>query len=196
MDMFEGVGRRSDQRTGSFLDLGQHGLNGWERKILFRNNGDGTFTDVAYVNGADPTADGRGLSRLDVDGDGREDLLLRNYRQPAILLHHYPSGGHWIALRLVGVRSNRDAVGARIRVRTGDHWQTRAVNAGSGYLSGQSLTQHFGLGAATEADVVEITWPSGEATKLGPLAADRRYIAVEGEPTVVDPGPRAPTRAR
>src|SRR5262245_61009941 len=189
MDMFEGVGRRSDQRTGSFLDLGQHGLNGWERKILFRNNGDGTFTDVAWVNGADLTADGRGLSRLDVDGDGREDLVLRNYRQPAILLRHDHSGGHWMALRLIGVRSNRDAVGARARVRTGHHWQTRVVSAGSGYLSGQSLVQHFGLGAATVVDAVEITWPSGEVTRLGPLAADRRYTAVEGDPDVVDRGP-------
>ena len=165
MDMFEGVGRRTDQRTGSFLDLGQHGLNGWERKILFRNNGDGTFTDVAWVNGADLTADGRALARLDIDGDGREDLVLRNYHQPAALLRHDGSGGHWLALRLIGVRSNRDAVGTRIRVRTGDHWQTRVVSAGSGYLSAHSLLQHVGLGPAPRADAVEITWPSGNVTR-------------------------------
>src|SRR5919201_1343714 len=119
MDMFEGVGRRLDQRTGSFLDLGQHSLNGRERNCLFRN-----------------------------DGDGRLDLVLRNYRQPAELLHNQGRARHWIEVKLVGVRSNRDAVGARLRLRTAAGWQTREVHAGSAYLSGLSLVQHFGLGDA------------------------------------------------
>src|SRR5690349_5760921 len=118
MDMFEGVGRRLDTRTGSFLDIGTHSLNGRERKCLFRNNRDGTFTDVAYVNGADLTEDGRGLSVLDYDRDGRIDLALRNYRQPAALLHNVGPAGRWVDVKLVGVRSNRDAVGARLRART------------------------------------------------------------------------------
>src|SRR2546426_133422 len=62
MDMFEGVGRRLDQRTGSFLDIGQHSLNGRERNCLFRNDGDGTFTEVGWVNDADRIEDGRGLA--------------------------------------------------------------------------------------------------------------------------------------
>ena len=184
MDMFEGVGRRLDRQTGSFLDIGQHSLNGRERNCLFRNNGDGTFTDVAWVNGADRVEDGRGLSVVDYDGDGRLDLVIRNYRAPAQVLHNRGTPGrtpaHWLQLRLVGTRSYRDAVGARIEVWTAAGRQVRWVTAGSGYLSGQSLVQHFGLGAQTQADRVTIAWPSGAETTSGPLAADRRYVVEEG----------------
>src|SRR5689334_23423442 len=122
MDMFEGVGRRLDQASGSFLNIGQHSLNGRERNCLFRNDGDGTFTDVAFVNDADRVEDGRGLSIFDSDGDGRLDVVVRNYRQPAVLLRNVGPERHWLELRLVGVRSNHDAVGARVRVRTAAGW--------------------------------------------------------------------------
>jgi hypothetical protein len=180
MDMFDGVGRRQDETTGQFLDIGQHSLNGRERNVLFRNDGDGTFLDVAWVNDADRIEDGRGLSVIDVDGDGRLDLVLRNYRQPAQVLRNVGPGGHWIEFVLAGVRSNRDAVGARLRVRTGQRWQTREVTAGSGFLSGSRLVQHVGLGPYATADEVEILWPSGARTRLGPLDADRSYFVVEG----------------
>src|SRR5437868_4716062 len=157
--MFDGVGRRLDETNGSFLNIGSHSLNGRERKCLFRNNGDGTFVDVAFVNGADRSEDARGLSILDYDQDGRLDLVLRNYRQPAVLLHNVGPARRWIELKLVGVRSNRDAVGARLALRTADGAQTREIHAGSAYLSGQSLVQHFGLRDATAADL-EIAWPS------------------------------------
>jgi enediyne biosynthesis protein E4 len=192
MDMFEGVGRRLDGRTGSFLDLGQHSLNGRERKCLFRNDGDGGFTEVGWVNGADRIEDGRGLSIVDYDGDGRLDLVLRNYRQPTALLHNVGPARHWLELRLIGVRSNRDAVGARIRLHTAAGWQTREVHAGSGYLSGQSLVQHFGLGDSPRADTIAVAWPSGEHTVLEDVAADRRAVLVEGE-SVLRPAP-APLR--
>src|ERR1044071_5004526 len=122
MDMFEGVGRRLDESTGSMVDIGSHSLNGRERKVLFRNNGDGTFTDVAFVNGADRIEDGRGLSVFDYDRDGQPDVLLRNYRQPAELLRNQGGRGHWLAVSLVGVRSNRDAVGARLRLYANGGW--------------------------------------------------------------------------
>src|SRR6266850_2595537 len=186
MDMFEGVGRRLDRQTGSFLDIGQHSLNGRERNCLFRNNGDGTFTDVAWVNGADRVEDGRGLSVVDYDRDGRLDLIIRNYRQPAQLLHNRGARGHWLELKLVGTRSNRDAVGARIEVRTAAGRQVRVVTAGSGYLSGQSLVQHFGLGNATAVDRISIDWPSGAESAVGPLAGDRRWVVVEGSAPVAD----------
>jgi len=182
MDMFEGVGRRLDRQTGSFLNIGQHSLNGRERNCLLRNNGDGTFTDVAWVNGADRVEDGRGLSVVDYDRDGRLDLMIRNYRQPAELLRNVGPERHWVELKLVGVRSNHDAVGARVRLRTRLGWQTRHVTAGSGYLSGQSLVQHFGLGDETVAEAVEIAWPSGARTLVSAVQADRRYVILEGGP--------------
>jgi len=71
-------------------------------------------------------------------------------------------------------------VGARLRLRTAAGWQTREVHAGSAYLSGQSLVQHFGLGDATRVEALEIAWPSGERTALAELDADRRYLVIEG----------------
>src|SRR5947207_13164388 len=185
MDMFEGVGRRLDQRTGSFLNLCQHSLNGRERNCLFRNDGDGTFTEVGWVNDADRVEDGRGLAIFDYDRDGRLDLVLRNYRQPAELLRNQGPARHWIQIRLVGTRSNRDAVGARIRLRTAAGWQTREVHAGSAYLSAQSLVQHFGLGDARVAMTVDVFWPSGLNTELSQLLVDRRYVVVEGQGLIV-----------
>ena len=110
------------------LDIGEHSLNGREHKCLFRNNGDGTFTEVAHVNGTDLINDGRGLSIFDYDHDGQLDLLLRNYRQPAQLLHNTGGPQHWLRFKLIGTRSNRDAVGARITVAAGGRRQLRQVS--------------------------------------------------------------------
>jgi enediyne biosynthesis protein E4 len=180
--MFEGVGRRRDQSEGQMLVIGEHSLNGREHKCLFRNNGDGTFTDVAHVNAADRIEDGRALSLFDYDGDGQVDVLLRNYRQPAQLLHNTGGAQHWIELKLIGTRSNRDAVGARITLTAGGHRQLRQVSCGSGYLSNQSLVQHFGLGAAREVEQIEVQWPSGASSLLDHVPADRILrITEDGE---------------
>jgi hypothetical protein len=179
--MMEGVGRRLGTKTGKLLDIGLHSLNGRERNVLFRNDLDGTFTEVGWVNGADRIEDGRGLAFLDSDGDGAVDIALRNYRMPAGILQNEPGTSHWIVFELEGTRSNRDAVGARIRIRTGERWQTRVVTSGSGYLSANSLRQHFGVGDATLVDEVIIDWPSGERTRLLDLASDRPYEIREGE---------------
>src|SRR4029077_14185194 len=91
------------------------------------------------------------------------------------LLHNQGGPSHWLQLVLVGTRSYRDAVGARVRVHAGDRWQTREVHAGPAYLSEQSLVQHFGLGSGRRVDAVEITWPSGATTALAGLDRDRRW---------------------
>src|SRR5262245_42443137 len=107
--MFDGVGRRRDQETGQLVNIGEFSLNGYERDLLFRNNGDGSFSDVAYVNRTDRIEDGRGVSILDYDGDGRLDVLIRNYKQPAQLLRGVNGHRHWLRVKLVGTQSNRDA---------------------------------------------------------------------------------------
>ena len=175
----EGVGRRLG-KSGFLLDIGHHSLNGRERNVLFRNNGDETYTEVGWVNGADRIEDGRGLALLDADCDGRLDLALRNYRTPAGVLRNRGAAGRWVGFELEGTRSNRDAIGARVRLRTGDTWQTRVVGGGSGYLSGSSRRLHFGLGDASHVDEIEILWPSGERAVFANLAADRSYRIVEG----------------
>ena len=177
--MFDGVGRRRDQKSGTLVNIGEHTLNGFQRDCLFRNNADGTFTDVAYVNQADRIEDGRGLSLFDYDQNGRVDVVLRNYKQPAHILRNIGGSGHWIELRLIGTRSNRDAVGARVTVTVNGRRQMREVHAGSGYLSGSSLVQHFGLGPATRVDSVHVRWPAGTETTLADVAADQRLTVRE-----------------
>jgi hypothetical protein len=177
--MLEGVGRRLEGGDGFLLDIGDHSLNGRERNCLFRNEGDGTFTEVGFANGADRIEDGRGLAVFDHDRDGRLDLVLRNYAQPGVLLHNRGEAGRWIAFELRGQRSNRDAVGARLRLRVGDRWQTRVVATGTGYLSSSSRRQHFGLGDAERVDEVRIEWPAGTRQIVRDLDADREYRIVE-----------------
>jgi hypothetical protein len=177
--MMEGVGRRLNTGKGFLLNVGSHSLNGREYNVLFRNNGDGAFSEVGWVNGAGRVEDGRGMAVLDSDRDGRLDIVLRNFHQAAGLLQNRRGSGHWVGFELEGTRSNRDAVGARIRIRSGDRWQTRVVTAGSGYLSGSSLRQHFGLGNATRVDEVRIDWPSGERSELRDLEVDRLHRVTE-----------------
>jgi hypothetical protein len=179
--MMEGVGRRlGSGRDGFLLNIGTHSLNGRERNVLFRNNADGTFSDVGWVNAADRVEDGRGLAVFDYDDNGSLDLVLRNYRMPTVLLANRGDSHHWVGFELTGTSSNRDAVGAKLRVRSGDHWQTRVITGGSGYLSGSSRRVHFGLGDAERVDTLVIDWPSGEHTILTDLAVDSIHAIREG----------------
>jgi hypothetical protein len=84
-----------------------------------------------------------------------------------------------LQVRLVGTRSNRDAVGARVTVRGGGLQQTREVHAGSAYLSASSLIQHFGLGGATRVEAVEVAWPSGSRSQLTDVGVDQRLTISE-----------------
>lgn len=178
--MFDGVGRRRDQHSGELVNIGEHSLNGFERDCLFRNNGDGTFTDTGYVNRADRVEDGRGVSVLDYDNDGEVDVLLRSYKQPAVLLRNTGGASHWFQVQLIGTTSNRDAVGSHITLIANGMRQTREVHAGSGYLSGSSLIQHFGLGPATRIELLQIRWPAGGLSTLTNLAANQRLTVQEG----------------
>ena len=176
----EGVGRRLASSSGFLLDIGHNSLNGREHNVLFRNAGDENFVEVGWANGVGRIEDARGLAVLDLDENGSLDLLLRNYRAPALVLANQGNSRHWIGFELEGTKSNRDAVGARLRLRTGNRWQTRVVTAGSGYLSSSSLRQHFGLDRATQVDELIVEWPSGVRSELRDLASDRRYRIVEG----------------
>ena len=179
--MMEGVGRRLGAgRSGRLLDIGSHSVNGRERNVLFRNDGGGAFSEVGWVNAADRVEDGRGLAVFDFDNNGSLDLALRNYRMQAVLLANRGDSHHSVTFELTGTRSNRDAVGAKLRLRSGDQWQTRVVTSGSGYLSGSSRRLHFGLGDAERVDELFIEWPSGERTVLADLAVDRLYAIREG----------------
>jgi len=184
MDLIENVGRRArvsgDQ--GDFIDVGVFSVNGFERNSLWRNDGSGHFAEVAFLENAARIADGRGLGVLDIDRDGDLDLVLNNYLQPAeLLVHRTPSSHGWLELELVGVESNRSAIGARVVIEHGGKRQEREVGSTAGYLSGQSLRQHFGLGDAGSVDALEVRWPSGRVERFGKTVAKRAYRLREGD---------------
>jgi hypothetical protein len=143
--------------------------------VLYRNLGKGKFQDVTADAGpalrvARPA---RGLAYGDLDGDGRPEVVIVNMNATPSLLKNDAPHGHYINLHLIGTKSNRSAIGARVNVRAGGRTMIDEVMSGGSYYSQNSLTLHFGLGAATRVDGIEIRWPSGTVQKLGETGVDR-----------------------
>ncbi len=155
-----------------------------EPLAVFKNNHDGTFTEssaAARLN-AVPAASWRGAAFGDVANDGNVDVLLLNVDgPPALLMNHGVAGNHRVEFRLVGTKSNRAAIGARVTVRAGKLVQFNEVRGGASYLSQNDLRLHFGLGKAAGLDSVEVLWPSGLVEKFSGVAADKIYVLVEGQ---------------
>ena len=136
--------------------------SGYQRKKLFRSLGAQTFKEIAAEAGIDNDRDGRGIALADFDNDGRLDIYQTNAGQPSLLYRNVsPHPGHWLELRLVGTRSNRDAIGARVTVRAGAMAWLREVDGGNGYAGQSSKRVHVGLGAAAKVDSLLVRWPSG-----------------------------------
>jgi len=150
--------------------------------VLFRNRGDGTFTEVGPDAGTGISARhcGRGLAFGDFDNDGDIDALIMNVNEPPSLLRNdAPAGNRWIKIRLEGVKSNRSAIGARVLARYGGKVQVQEVLSQSSYLSAGDPRLHFGLGAATTADI-EVHWPLGLVEKYPAVTADQLITIREG----------------
>jgi len=148
---------------------------------IFRNLGGGRFADVAATAGPffQVKTVARGACFADYDNDGKVDLFMVNLGAPGFLLHNTsPGANHWLAFKLVGTKSNRDGIGAKIEVAAGGLKQQAERVAGSGYLSQNDARVHFGLGAAAKADSVTIAWPSGKVQTLRDVTADR-VVTVE-----------------
>ena len=146
--------------------------------------GGGRFEEAAVAYGMDSIRDGRGMAVSDFDGDGDLDIVLTTYGAQAHYFVNNSSRGHWLQIDLVGIESNRDAVGAIVRIATGDRRQMRVVSAGDAYASQFSHRVHFGLGDAEQIDELEILWPSGLRQRLTDLGANRRIRIVEGEEVI------------
>ncbi len=109
-------------------------------------------------------------------------MVVGNDGDPPLLLHNDgPSENHFVSFKLIGHQSNRDAMGARVKVRTGQLTQTRVVAGGGSYLSQSDLRTHFGLGQSTRVDQVEIWWPSGLRQVFRHVQADKFYLVEEGK---------------
>jgi hypothetical protein len=100
---------------------------------------------------------------------------------PMILRNHGVAGRHWVSFELAGTKSNRLAINAKIKIVVGGMTQTEEIHSGGSYLSQNDLRVHFGLGAATTIDSVEIRWPSGSVDRLKNLVADKFYDVLEGK---------------
>jgi enediyne biosynthesis protein E4 len=155
-----------------------------ERKIVLRNNGNGSFQDVSEQAGpaimvAEPS---RGAAFGDLDNDGKIDVVIENIDgKPMILRNRSSATNHWVTLRLAGKRSNRLAIGAKVKVTAARMAQIEEVRSGGSYLSQNDLRLHFGLGATTKVDSVEVRWPSGETDIFRGINADHFYLLNEGD---------------
>ncbi len=159
-----------------------------EPMLLARNMGNGRFIDVSDKSGpvfAERWVS-RGMAVGDLDNDGRIDAVVATNGGPAHILHNETStANHWLTLLLVGHKSNRDAIGAEIKIVTAQGPQYWTVSTAGSYLSSNDKRAHFGLGTSTEAESVEVRWPSGLRQTLGHVPGDR-IVTIE-EPAHAGP---------
>ncbi|QDV41565.1 ASPIC and UnbV [Stieleria neptunia] len=126
---------------------------------------------------------GRGLARLDFNRDGNIDVAVTHLGETsALLINRTETQNHWIQIQLVGTRSERDAIGAKVDVQVGDRSLSQWVVAGDGFFCRNEAVVAFGLGNRQQVDQLSIRWPSGRRQQLNNLAADRRLLIVEGDP--------------
>jgi hypothetical protein len=155
-----------------------------QRNLLLQNNGMGKFRDVGPASGPGFALKkpSRSLSAADIDNDGDLDLLIGNVGQTADLLRN--DGGNnsnSLSIRTIGSKSNRDGIGARLKLTVGGKVLIQEVRAGSSYLSQSDLRVHFGMDKAPRADRLEIRWPSGAVDVLQDIEANQILTVTEGQ---------------
>jgi len=149
---------------------------------LFQNQANGTFAETSQAAGIAslPPRVGRGVAFGDFDNDGFVDIVVANNDDPPNLLHNSGNSNHFLNVGLVGTKSNRDAMGARIRVVASGMSQIRESAGGGSYISHSDLRANFGLGQAVQAQTVEIRWPSGQLDTFSNVKANQFYLVEEG----------------
>ncbi len=148
---------------------------------LFRNRRDGTFDDVSSAFANIPAQSRRGAAFGDINNDGNVDIVVLNVGEPpSLLLNRNNSPNHRVLFKLVGTKSNKAAIGARVTVKAGALVQFDEVRGGGSYISQNDLRLHFGLGANDKMSEVSIRWPNGETETLRNVPADFIYTIVEG----------------
>jgi hypothetical protein len=185
------VSRQDEYKTGRFFSpdyFGRRSWHGWERNRHLRNNGDGTFSEIARAAGTDLMINSRGVAVADFWNRGVLDIAVSaSTNRHALLRNESATGHNWLEVELVGVKSNRDAVGTRVIIRTNGKQQMREVVLGDGYGSQNTLRQHFGLGNAALVDELTVRWPrSGIVQRFHHVAANRIVEITEGSEALAE----------
>ncbi len=163
-----------------------------QRKVVYRNLRNGRFQDVTERLGPPVTTPkaGRGAAFADLDNDGDLDIVVNNVHDtPDLFTLDSPADAHWLVLKLVGTRSNRSAIGARVRLVTAAGRQVQEVRGGGSYYSQNDLRVHFGLGDSTRIERLEIRWPNGLEEMWTDVGIDRIVTLKEGSGVAVPPRP-------
>lgn len=165
------------------VDNGKLGSTYREPRIVYRNLGNGKFQDISKTSGPGITvaAPSRGLAIGDLWNDGRLEAVVNNMNDhPMVLVNQAKNANHWLGVRLVGVQSNRDGIGARVKVNAGDRTWVDEVRSGSSYDSSNDLRLHFGLGQRSKVEWIDVRWPTGRTETFGGGNADRMVTLREG----------------
>jgi hypothetical protein len=151
--------------------------------VAYYNLHNGTLANITADAGPalNQMHSARGMALGDLFNDGREAALVNNMNEPPSLYYNTGSVGNFISLQLVGVKSNRAALGAAVTLVQGEDQREREVRSGDGYISQSDLRLHFGLGKAVKAEKIVIRWPSGLVETLHDLPANQYYVVREGE---------------
>lgn len=155
-----------------------------EPSQVFHHNGDGTYSDVSSQSGLNdgPMQSRRGTAFGDIDNDGNIDVVVYNAgAPPSVFINETRNSNHRVLFRMVGTKSNKAAIGARVTVTTSSMEQIDEVRGGGSYLSSNDQRLHFGLGSETMMKRVQILWPSGLKEEIKDLPADAIYTLVEGQ---------------
>ena len=148
-----------------------------QRDALFRNDGDGTFIDVSEITGiiALPIRVGRGAVFGDYDNDGDVDIfIVNNHAKPTLLRNDGGNRNNWLHVELIGANANRNAVGAKIQVKTMDRTQIQEIYAGDSYMSFNSFIAEFGVGSATQVESLQVIWSNGDTQTLHNIPTNQR----------------------
>ncbi len=177
----------SDGYLDIYLATGAPQMGRLERDALFRNNGDGTFSDATVALGLGNIGKGHGVTFGDIDTDGDVDIYVPvggafiGDQWHNLFYQNTGTGNNYLNLKLVGVKSNRDGIGAKVTLRLGKDIIYREVSGGCGFGSTNSLSLEVGLGTHTKVDTLEIVWPSGQMDTHRNLSINQRLVITEGK---------------